>query len=109
MVTQCPSCGRNMEAGQTVCACGWRAETPVSKSNVIAVVLIGVLLIVVILGTIAVLGVVAWNQFGKSPEPAPQTVTTDSAPAEQPSPPATVVAPIKPAPLPQENPAQTFG
>lgn len=98
MVTQCPSCGRNIEPGQTVCACGRRPETPVSRGNFVLVISIALIAFLLLVVGAVVLGISAWHQLQKYSQSTARTVTTDSQPpAEQPTPQATVPEQASPA------------
>jgi HEAT repeat protein len=98
----CPICGRNLEAGQTVCACGAPiGEADSEKGGMLGVVLVGLTVLALLGGIVAIVVVVGMRlskQIASRPHapPPPVVVTTLPAPVTTPPAPTTFPAVRRP-------------
>lgn len=96
MASECPSCGRKLEQGQTRCACGWPDEKAVSGKSFVFVLVIGFLVVAIILAGLGAAGYVAWRLLNKPPTVAVQP-SLPAPPTAPPMAPPPVREPTLPA------------
>jgi HEAT repeat protein len=100
MSRECPGCGRALESGQSVCACGRPVDDAPSGGSVVVVLLTAGLVVVVLISIIVGAGVILWGRLSHVQTTAGRTSAPSVAP---PAAPTARAVPVRAPPLNRGN------